>query len=155
MDRPSYEIKLERDAAGRQSIYDGLRRKWLVLTPEEWVRQHFVKYLIEQLGYPASHIANEVALNLNSTQKRCDTLVYGNDLKPLLLVEYKEEKVKITQQVFDQIARYNSVLGAPYLVVTNGRRVFCCHFQPEGLKYEFLPSIPTYAELNTRNKKER
>lgn len=147
MDKPVYEIKLERDAAGRQTIYDGLRRKWLVLTPEEWVRQHFVKYLIEQLGYPASHIANEVALKLNSAKKRCDTLVYGKDLKPLLLVEYKEEKVEITQQVFDQIARYNSVIEAPYLVVTNGRSLFCCRFLPDGQGYEFLPSIPGYDRI--------
>lgn len=143
---PPFDVPLRTDVDGIVHIYDPMRRRWLVLTPEEWVRQHFTHYLMEHLDYPAAMIANEVALSLNGTRKRCDTVVYSREgLRPLLIVEYKRPSVEITPRVFDQIARYNSVLGAPWLIVSNGLRHFCCRF--DGAGYTFAPALPRYQEL--------
>lgn len=146
-----YDIIIQYDAAGRQVIFDGLRRKWLVLTPEEWVRQNFVKSLIEIYGYPASRIANEVSLDLNGVRRRCDSIVYDNNLKPWLVVEYKEEGINISQTVFDQIARYNSVLKAKYLIVTNGRVTYVCKYNGSRQDYSFIKSIPSWRDLESDN----
>ncbi len=142
---PAFDIQLRAAPDGTPQLYDALRRRWLVVTPEEWVRQHFVHYLIERLGYPASRIANEVGLKLNGTQRRCDTLIYTDSLRPLAVIEYKRPSVQITAKVFDQIARYNSVLGARYLIVSNGIAHYCCRFTGEG--YEYLRGIPAWREL--------
>lgn len=135
------------DTAGKYSflIFDPLRAKWIGLSPEEWVRQNFVQFLVNHRQYPRELIANEIGLHLNSTRRRCDTVVYNRKLRPLVIVEYKAPSVAITRQVFDQIARYNSVLQAPYLIVSNGLRHFCCRFS--GSEYTFLPDIPAYPEL--------
>lgn len=143
---PAFDVALQRRPDGTVSIYDPLRRKWLVATPEEWVRQHFVNYLIDHLGFPRSFIANEVGLTLNGMPRRCDTIIYTRGLAPLCIVEYKRPTVAITPKVFDQIARYNSVLGAPYLIVSNGLHHYCCHYTSAG--YTFVPTIPTYAEMS-------
>lgn len=142
---PSFDIKLERRPDGEVYVFDNLRRKWLVLTPEEWVRQHFVNYLINRLGYPASFMANEVGLKLNGTRRRCDTVIYSRDLRPVCIVEYKRTTVEITRHVFDQIARYNSVLGAVFLIVSNGLKHYCCRFEGDG--YVFMPQLPTAEQL--------
>lgn len=142
---PVFDIKLRRDEDGAIRVYDPMREKWLVLTPEEWVRQHFVHYLTEVVGYPKALIANEVGLKFNDMQRRCDTVVFHRDLTPACIVEYKRPSVEITQKVFDQIARYNSVLGAAHLIVSNGLRHYCCHFAGEG--YEFLRAIPDFNDL--------
>lgn len=142
---PSFDIALRRDADGAVRVYDPRRGKWLVLTPEEWVRQHFVHYLINDLEYPAAMVANEVGLTLNDTRRRCDTVIFSRDLRPVCIVEYKRPSVEITAGVFDQIARYNSVLGAPFLMVSNGLRHFCCHF--DGSEYAFLRALPSYQGL--------
>ena len=142
---PTFDIALRRDPDGATRVYDPLRAKWLVLTPEEWVRQHFVNYLTAHLGYPRSLIANEIGLKLNDTQRRCDTVVYHRDLSPACIVEYKRPSVEITAKVFNQIARYNSVLGTRHLIVSNGLRHFCCRFEGDG--YVFLDHLPGYDEL--------
>lgn len=143
---PPFEVRLRPGSGAATQIYDRLRRRWLVLTPEEWVRQHFVNYLIETLGYPPAMMANEVGLRLNDTRRRCDTVVYSRQgLRPLLIVEYKRPSVEITAAVFDQIARYNSVLGAPWLMVSNGLRHYCCRFTGQG--YTFARSLPRYDEI--------
>lgn len=133
------------DAEGRPQVYDCQRRRWFVLTPEEWVRQHFVRYMIQTLAIPPALMANEVSLSLNETDRRCDTVVYTRSLAPLCIVEYKRPTVEITSRVFDQIARYNSVLQAPWLIVSNGLRHFCCRFTGTG--YRFLDHLPTYEEM--------
>lgn len=125
-------------------VYDRLRRKWLVLTPEECVRQNFVAFLHSQRNYPLELIANEYRLNLNGTIKRADTIIFDRHLRPLVVVEYKAPSVVLTQKVFDQIARYNIVTGAPILVVSNGLKHYCCQFTTEG--YTFLRDIPTFQE---------
>jgi len=140
---PSFDTKImKRD--GKNVIFDIIRRKYVALTPEEWVRQHFVHFLIEQKGYPRSLLANEVQLVLNGTKKRCDTVLYRRDLTAQMIVEYKAPDVEITQAVFDQIGRYNLVLHVDYLVVSNGIRHFCCRMDYGQKKYVFLPEIPAY-----------
>lgn len=142
---PSFEPQLRRRSDGKFDVFDPLRKKWVAVTPEEEVRQTFVSYLISHLGYPASLMANEYSLKLNNTARRCDTVVFTRDLKPLMIVEYKRPGVAVTSDVFDQIARYNSVLGARWLVVSNGLHHYCCRFTGDG--YSFVSSIPTYPQL--------
>ena len=107
---PPYEIKI-RETDGRRTILDILRRKYVALTPEEWVRQHFVHFLIEQKGYPATLLANEVQLNVGNKLLRADSVLYGSDLHPRMIIEYKAPTVSITQKVFDQISVYNMLLN--------------------------------------------
>lgn len=145
---PPCELQIRPDSDSRRAgmeIFDCLRRRWVALTPEEWVRQNFVRYLIQYKGFPPSLMANEVALKLNGTGRRADTMVYTRALRPLAVVEYKAPEVPVTQKVFDQIARYNLVLGAAFLVVSNGMRHFCCRYGDGS--YEFLPDIPAYGEM--------
>lgn len=127
-------------------VFDRLRDKFVALTPEEWVRQHFVDYLIGQLGYPASLMANEVALRFNNTDRRADTVLYTRStLRPRVIVEYKAPDITISQHTFDQIARYNMVLGARMLIVSNGMSHYCALLTPDG--YKFLRDIPPYSAL--------
>lgn len=144
---PSYEIKIA-ERSGKKVIFDMLRRRYVALTPEEWVRQHFVHYLTDHKGYPKGLLANEVQLDLNGTKKRCDTVLYRRDLTAQLIVEYKAPHIEITQAVFDQITRYNVVLRVDYLIVSNGLTHYCCHIDYTSGQYTFLPNIPPYSELN-------
>ena len=129
---------------GKPAILDIIRRQYVALTPEEWVRQHFVHFLIEHKGYPQSLMANEVQLKLNGMSRRCDTVVYDRTLKPRIIVEYKAPTVNITQQVFDQICRYNMVLQVDYLIVSNGISHYCCKIDYATHTYTFLKDIPDY-----------
>lgn len=146
---PEMELRPDPDGSGALRVFDRLRRKWLVVTPEEWVRQHFVAYLIAVKGYPRELIANEISLRLNGTLRRCDTVVFSRTLRPLAIVEYKAPSVAVTQKVFDQIARYNIVLEAPCLIVSNGLRHFCCRFDKQKGTYAFLREVPSYEELKS------
>jgi hypothetical protein len=132
---------------GKKLIFDTVRRKYVALTPEEWVRQHFVNYLITKKGYPAGLVANEVAIKLNHTNKRCDTVVYDRYLTPLVVVEYKSPTVEITDCVFDQIVRYNMALTVPYLILSNGLCHYCCRIDYKAQAYKFLEEIPDYTGL--------
>ena len=128
-------------------ILDIIRRQYVALTPEEWVRQHFVHFLISHKGYPQSLMANEVQLKLNGMSRRCDTVVYDRALKPRVIVEYKAPTVNITQQVFDQICRYNMVLQVDYLIVSNGLAHYCCRIDYTTRSYTFLQEIPHYDQI--------
>lgn len=128
-------------------VFDILRRRYIRLTPEEWVRQHFVHFLIHHKGYPQGMLANEVSLSLNQTSKRCDTVLYGLDAQPRMIIEYKAPHIELTQRVFDQISRYNIVLHVPYLIVSNGLQHYCCHVDYAQNSYRFLRDIPRYEEL--------
>ncbi|MCX4368161.1 MAG: type I restriction enzyme HsdR N-terminal domain-containing protein [Duncaniella sp.] len=128
-------------------VRDILRNKWIVLTPEEWVRQHFVHYLTRHLGFPSSLMANEVGITLNSTSRRCDTVVYTTALEPLMIIEYKAPSVRIDRHVFEQIVRYNIVLRVPYLVVSNGMNHYCIRVDVATRKCEMLAQIPCYSDL--------
>ncbi|MDD6099964.1 MAG: type I restriction enzyme HsdR N-terminal domain-containing protein [bacterium] len=143
---PSFPAKVIVKGDKRQ-IFDAIRRKYVVLTPEEWVRQHFVHYLMAEKGYPQELMGNEVPIQLNGTSKRCDTVVFNRFLEPLMIVEYKAPTVGISSAVFAQIARYNMVLHVRYLIVSNGLRHFCCRVDYEAGSYTFLPTIPAYEEL--------
>lgn len=147
---PPFDIALRRDAAGATEVYDPLRRKWVALTPEEWVRQHFVNFLVVGRGFPAELMANEIGLKLNRTSRRCDTVVFDRSLRPLVIVEYKAPSVSLTQKVFDQIARYNIVLNASFLIVSNGLRHYCCRFDCEAGTYAFLRDIPQWNSIAAR-----
>lgn len=140
---PSFDVKMRKTDAGVE-ILDPLRRKYIHLTPEEWVRQHFVNYLITEKQYPMTLMANETAIRLNSLSKRCDTVVYNNSLQPMAICEYKNPEVEIDQKVFDQIVRYNIVLKVNFLIVSNGMVHYCCRMNYDDMTYDFLEEIPNY-----------
>ena len=143
---PKYKTKIiEKD--GKPTIFDDLRRCYVALTPEEWVRQHFVHYLLEHRHYPASLMGNEVSLNLNGTKKRCDTVVYDRNLNARIIIEYKAPTVSLTKDVFAQIFRYNLVLKVDYLIVSNGIQHYCCKMDYENNKFVFISNIPEYSSL--------
>ncbi|WP_321480299.1 type I restriction enzyme HsdR N-terminal domain-containing protein [uncultured Bacteroides sp.] len=143
---PAFETKIAlRDE--KSVIFDIIRKRYVALTPEEWVRQHFVHFLISHKGYPLSLMANEVLVDLNGTKKRCDTVLYTRDLSAKMIIEYKAPHIKITQAVFDQITRYNMVLKVDYLVVSNGMEHYCCRMNYENQNYFFLENIPDYPAL--------
>ena len=143
---PPFEKKIL-DKEGKHSIFDVIRRQYVALTPEEWVRQHFVHFLITYKGFPQALMANEVQLKLNGMSRRCDTVVYDRMLRPRVVVEYKAPTVNITQQVFDQICRYNMVLQVDYLIVSNGLVHYCCKVDYLSRSYVFLNEIPHYTQL--------
>lgn len=143
---PSYEFQVLKNGDDI-SIYDRLRKKFVALTPEENVRQHFVEYLIRERLFPAGLMNNEIAIMQNGIKRRCDTVVFDRTGEPLMIVEYKAPHVKITQEVFNQIYRYNLVLKVKYLVVTNGRVNYCCKIDYEARSCQFLSDIPMYDSL--------
>ena len=140
---PTYNFKLKSNE-NKTLIFDIIRKKYMVLTPEEWVRQHFVLFLMDEKKYPASLIAIEKQLTVNNLKKRSDILVFNSDGKPEILVECKAPKVKITQDTFDQIARYNLKLKANFLILTNGLEHFYCKMDFENETYIFLKEVPNY-----------
>ena len=143
---PEFEINVtEKD--GKRMIFDFLRRKFVALTPEEWVRQHFTHFLVEQKGYPKGLLANEMELHIGSKRLRCDTILYNKVMQPLMIVEYKAPHIQIQQKTFDQIVAYNLLLHADYLVVSNGLQHYCCQMDYEQRSYRFLTDIPEYSDL--------
>ena len=140
---PSYQFKIK-SSENKQLIFDPIRKKYVVLTPEEWVRQNFVQYLIKEKDYPISMIAVEKQLTLNSLKKRFDILIFNSDGSSKIIIECKAPSVKITQDTFDQIARYNLKLNADYLIVTNGLKHFSCELDTQNERYIFLKEIPEY-----------
>lgn len=140
---PHYDYKLRRDSDGVK-IFDRLRMKYVAVTPEEWVRQHFIEYLITAKGYPASLMANEVGITLNGARRRCDSIVVDHSGKVIMIIEYKSPEVTVSQSTFDQIVRYNMVLRARYLIVSNGLTHYCCVIDYDNGTYRFIPDIPAY-----------
>ena len=124
---PPFNIKVA-EREGQTTIYDFLRHRYLRLTPEEWVRQHFTHFLVEHKGYPTALLANEVTIDVNGVARRCDSVLYkAAGGMPRMIIEYKAPHIHITQSVFQQIYSYNSVLRADYLIVSNGINHYCCH----------------------------
>ncbi|MCS6928015.1 MAG: type I restriction enzyme HsdR N-terminal domain-containing protein [Saprospiraceae bacterium] len=137
--------RLRRFQRGRQLlVYDPVRRKKVVLTPEEGVRQVVLLYLLEKKKYPPSHIRVEGEVTLNGMLRRCDIAVFDPRPEPWLLIECKSPKVGLTQAVFEQVARYNLALCAPYLAITDGEHTFCARLYPERQAFEFLSDFPDY-----------
>lgn len=145
---PPFEIKL-RGTKAQPQIFDILRKKYIALTPEEWVRQHFVHFLVEHKGYPAALMANEIQLKVGEKALRADSVLYSRELKPRMIIEYKAPHIPITQKVFDQISIYNMLLHVDYLVVSNGLQHYICKMDYNDKKYLFLEDIPDYEELLT------
>ena len=143
---PSYPIKIK-EKGEKQLIFDFLRRKYVALTPEEWVRQHFVHFLMEHKGYPQALLANEVELKVGEKKLRCDTLLYNRDLKPRMIIEYKAPTIQLQQKTFDQISAYNLLLKVDYLVISNGLQHYCCKMDYTQQRYSFLEQLPDYEKL--------
>ncbi len=143
---PEYSFKI-RNRGGKIFIFDPFRKKEFLLTPEEWVRQNFLQYMVVEKDFPASLISVEMGFRLNKLIKRGDIVAFGRDGKPVLLVECKASSVNISQNTFDQIARYNMSLKVNYLIVTNGLRHFCCRMDFENKTYNFLESIPSFKQI--------
>ena len=131
----------------KPKVFDILRSKYVALTPEEWVRQHFVNYLIQHKQYPAAYLANEVNLKIGGKVLRADTVLYDQQLRPLMIIEYKAPHIAISQKIFNQLFAYNLQLHATYLVVSNGLQHYCCMLTHDHEKYVFLDDIPEYNKL--------
>lgn len=143
---PSYPFRYK-NIGQRKYIFDSFRKKYVVLTPEEEVRQHFAMFLVNQYGYPAARIGLEVRIRTRQLERRSDIVVYNNDFKPGLIVECKAPSVEIEEAIFDQAVRYHMELHAPYIAVTNGLRHFCCIIDNESGKWHFMDRFPDYGEL--------
>ena len=128
-------------------VFDQLRRKYVALTPEEWVRQHFIHFLIDHKGYPQGLLTNEVQLQIGEKRLRCDTILYDKSLQPRMIIEYKAPSISISQKVFDQITIYNFLLKVDYLIVSNGIQHYCCRMDYDNQRYCFLEDIPDYQSL--------
>lgn len=144
---PDYELKMRRTAEGKTEVFDLFRKKFIKITPEEWVRQNFLHYLVYEKGFPASLIAVEKGLKVNRLQKRFDAVVYNNQRIPIVLIEFKSTDVKLSQKVFDQVAMYNLQMQVKYLIISNGLTHYCCKMDYESSSYQFLEEIPAYTEL--------
>ena len=140
----SFKIKKEKD---NHFIFDSVRKRFVALTPEEWVRQHFVEFLVEEKKYPRALIANEITISYNGLKKRCDTLIYNRNREIVLIIEYKSPNVAITQEVFYQVAVYNMKLKVNYMIISNGMEHFCCRIDYENMRYDYLEEIPCFDEL--------
>jgi len=144
---PAYNFRM-RTVNEKTEIFDDVRKKYVRLTPEEWVRQNFIQYLNQELAYPLSLTSVEPSKMVYKRNKRPDIVCFDNEGSPLVLVECKAPAIKLTQEVFDQALRYNIVLKVPYIVITNGLQHFCCKMNYEDLSYVFLKEIPGFETLN-------
>ncbi|MDL2323486.1 type I restriction enzyme HsdR N-terminal domain-containing protein [Bacteroidales bacterium OttesenSCG-928-A17] len=144
---PPADLKI-RNQEGKEYVFDPLRKQYVRLTPEEFVRQRFVSYLLSHKNYPSGRLANEVQISLGNVTKRCDTILYDDFLQPLMIIEYKAPSVCINQKTFDQIARYNMSLNVPWLIISNGIQHFCCRIEKG--EVIFAEEIPDSKELMNR-----
>ena len=146
---PTYNFRFK-NSENKVSIFDEIRKKFIILTPEEWVRQHVVRFLLEEKKYPKSLINVEKVLIVNGLRKRYDVVVFNPDGSIFVLVECKAPEIKTAQATFDQIARYNLALKAQFLMVTNGHNHYFCQMDFENEKYDFLKELPDYVFKNTK-----
>ncbi len=143
---PAYSFRIDKREKG-DYIFDIIRNKYVSLTPEEWVRQNFISYLINDKSYPKGRIGNEISLLQNGIKRRADSVIYDKYGVPFMIIEYKAPEIKITQQVFEQIVRYNMVLKVKYLIVSNGINHYCCTIDYDMNKVTFIKDIPDYNSL--------
>ena len=140
---PEYDFPLKNEK-NVTYIFDTIRKKWLVLTPEEWVRQHFVNYLVNHKNYPASLISLESGLSYNKRSKRSDILVYNKDAQPFLIIECKAAHVPINQNVIDQVSVYNKTINAKFVSVSNGLVHYFWSFNSNTNQFDFLKDVPDF-----------
>ena len=143
---PVYDFRYT-ERENKKYIFDIIRKKYVLLTPEEWVRQNFIRYLLEEKGYIQSLVRVEMFFKLNRLSKRADIALFDRNGKPKVLVECKSPKIAISQVVFEQVARYNLSFKVDFLVVTNGMQHFCCKMDYEKKSYTFLKEIPGFGEM--------
>lgn len=143
---PSFDIKL-RTEGGLRQVWDVVRKKWVALGPEEWVRQHLLNYMISELNVPLGLIRVEQMLKVNTMERRADVVVYSRQGTPLLLAECKAPDIKIDRHAFDQAAAYNLTLNVPYLLLTNGQLLYFCHIDTSTGKLQFLDRLPRYDHM--------
>ncbi|MDR3235445.1 MAG: type I restriction enzyme HsdR N-terminal domain-containing protein [Prevotellaceae bacterium] len=139
-----------RNTEKNREIFDPVRKKYVALTPEEWVRQQFVHFLVADLQVPLSLIGVEIVIPFHGRNLRADVVVYSRNARPLLLAECKAGDVKITPQTFMQVAGYNLTLQVPWLVASNGEKLYCCVFNEASAQYDFVTRMPSYSEMTTR-----
>ncbi len=144
---PEYEFRFKQEEESPY-VFDVFRKRYVMFTPEEEVRQRFARYLIEEKEFPSALMLTEYTLMLNGMTRRCDILVHKPAGFPAVLVECKAPEVKIGQETFDQVARYNLVFKVKYLMVTNGLKHYCCYLDFETKKVEFMNEIPKYSDLH-------
>ena len=147
---PQYSFRIKKQNE-KLVIFDSQRKRYVALTPEEWVRQNFIRFLIEEKGYPAAYLAIEKQLNMNGMKKRCDAILYNEHAQPFLIIELKAPNIAITQATFDQIAVYNAKLKVDFFIISNGIEHFCCKVNLETARYEFFPEIPDFNQIATNN----
>lgn len=145
---PTYSFNIKSDN-GRRLIFDPCRSKWVALTPEEWVRQHLIRYFSEDLGYPLGLIATEMSVMLSSRLRRCDIVVHNKRGEAVMIVECKAPGINLSQASFDQVNQYNWALGVPLLIVSNGMKHFC--LEREGNKFVFRDSFPDFDHLDSQS----
>lgn len=143
---PRYDFRFEENGKHEQ-IFDPVRKKYVALTPEEWVRQNFIQYMIQGLGYPKGLMQVEATVHIYNLTRRCDIVLFTRTAEPQVIVECKAPTVPISEETFEQIAVYNGVLKAQYLFVTNGLAHYCCRINYDAQTYDFLSSVPTFQEL--------
>lgn len=143
---PTYSFKIKSEE-GREYVFDNLRKKYLLLTPEEWVRQNFTMFLVRERNFPMGRIVLEKSLRYNNLLKRCDILVYDMGMNPVVLVECKAPDIKIDSRVFDQVAVYNMNFRVKYLMVTNGMSHYCARIDFSSREVKFLDEIPSYQSI--------
>lgn len=143
---PSYGARV-REESGEIQIWDEFRMKWVVCTPEEWVRQHFVHFIANHLGFPKGRIGLEITLNVNQMKKRADVCVFDKTGKPYILAECKAPEINLNDKVFEQIGRYNLSLNAPFLLITNGIKHYCAKIDFSKKEWELISEFPIYSEV--------
>ena len=141
---PYTSMSVRQNPSGRTMVLDVLRQRYVTLTPEEWVRQHFINYLINHKGYPKALLANEVELKVGDKRMRCDSVLFGPDKQPRMIMEYKAPDVLITENVFNQIMSYNTILGVETLVMSNGIQHVIMHHDKAQNKWLWLPELPAW-----------
>ena len=144
---PKYKFKTRLNEKGSEEIFDPFKKKYLIKSPEEWVRLHFIQFLIFEKNYPESLISIEKGLTVNKMKKRFDAVVFDNKGIPKVLIEFKAPDIKIDQKVFDQISNYNLQLKVKYLIVSNGLSHYCCKFDDQLKKWTFLTTIPDFQDI--------
>lgn len=144
---PAYSPRLQKSAAGKAVIFDPVRRRFVTLTPEEWVRQHLLNYLIVIKSVPASLIAVEAPVRYNTLKKRSDIVVYGSSHKPLLIAECKAPEVPLSQDTLNQVLMYHASFSGRFLVLTNGMNHLYCRIDREGGRIDLIDDLPLYQEM--------
>lgn len=142
---PDYTFRTKTEGDKKQ-IFDRIRKKFVVLTPEEWVRQNFIQYLIQEKKYPENLMAVEKQIKVNGKQRRFDLLIYSRNGQPLVIAEFKAPGVKISQDAFDQVVRYNMSLRVEKVIVSNGLQHFACEIDYLKNSFKYLPEIPEFCE---------